>query len=217
MLSISFTVYQAYLIFLVRSEIVDIRLQQYQDRNGYTPTSTTNTQVNLNITNTQTNEQNNSRSNTVELPPKQTVDTKVEIVDEKKAEVKFDRVSKGAIARLSDKYKDPSADEKKAEVKFDGVSRGAIAALSDKYKVTNAENKSSKTDTAKVSDTSSDKNIAVKTSEEAIPSTSKDVKQEAIKSDDSKEIKTISEDKENDASKNIPVPKKRGLFRRSKS
>lgn len=188
MLSISFTVYQAYLIFLVRSEIVDIRLQQYLNKNGYTRTSPPNNQLNLNVTNTETSEQNNIHSNTVELSPKETVDTKVEIVDEKKPEVKFDRVSRGAIARLS-----------------------------DKYKVTSAENKGSKTDTTKASDTSSDQDNAVKTPEEVIPSTSKDVKQEAKISDDRKEIKTISEDKENEEAKNAPVPKKRGLFRRSKS
>lgn len=192
----------------MRSEIVNIRLQ-FLNKNGYT-----RNQPNLNVTNAETNEQNNTRSNTVELTPKETVHTKVEIVDEKKPEVKFDRVSRGAIARLC-----------------------------EKYKVTNTENKGSTTETIKANGTSSDtKDIAIKssegaipitskdvkeeksddnkeiknTSEEAIPSTSKDLNQQSKKSVDNKEISTISEEKENDETKNVPVPKKRGLFRRSK-
>lgn len=184
-MSIFLTVYQAYLIFLVRSQIVDIRLHQFLNKNGYTQTSTPNNQLNLNVTNTETNVQNNKCSNIVALSPKD----KVEIVDEKKPEVKFDRISKGAIARLS-----------------------------DKYKVTSTENTGSKTDTTKASATSSgNKDNAVKAIEEAVPSTSKDVKQEAKKTDDNKDIKTIPQEKENDEAKNVPVPKKRGLFRRSKS
>lgn len=163
---------------------MDIRLQQILNQNGYSQTSTPNNRPNLNVTDTETIELNNTRSNTVDLPAKE---TKVDIVDEKKPEVKFDRIGRGAIARLS-----------------------------DKYKVTDTENKDSKAETTKASDVGSDtKDVAVKTSEEAIPSTSKDVKQEAKKSDDNKKIKPISEEKENDEAKSVPVPKKRGLFRRS--
>lgn len=181
----------------MRSAIVDLRLQQSTNKNGYIQTTTLNNQPIPSVTNIETNEQNSTPSppppplsNNVEPSTKEKVDAKVEIVDEKKTDVKFDRVSRGALARLS-----------------------------DKYKVASTENKGSKTDAAKANDTSSgSKDTAVNTVQEAIPSTSKDVKLEAKKSDDSKDIKTITEEKENDEAKDVtPVPKKRGLFRRSKS